>query len=102
MTVSVCDDASAPACDNTYAWLRHAFERVIEDASCDRRRAYAWGVVQAAALGKVLGFERISVVELGVGGGAGLISLERIAERAAALSGVGVDVYGFDTGVGLP
>jgi hypothetical protein len=75
---------------------------VIEDAICDRRRAYAWGVVQAAALGKVLGFERISVVELGVGGGAGLISLERIAERAAALSGIAVDVYGFDTGVGLP
>jgi hypothetical protein len=91
MAVAVREEV-APACDNTYAWLRFAFQQVIEDPICDRRRA----------LGKVLGFDRISAVELGVGGGAGLISLERIGERAAALSGVAVDVYGFDTGVGLP
>jgi hypothetical protein len=99
---AVRDQVSSPDCDNTYAWLRYAFERVIADPICDRRRGYAWGVVQAAAFGKVLGFARISAIELGVGGGAGLISLERIAARAAELSGVGIDVYGFDTGTGLP
>lgn len=103
LTEAVVDPAvAAIPCDNTYAWLRHAFTCVIDDELCARRRTYAWGVVQAAALGKVLGHARISVIELGVGGGAGLISLERIAERTAALSGIDIDVYGFDTGVGLP
>ena len=101
-TLASVVEVSEPTCDNTYAWLRYAFEQIVEDEICDRRRAYAWGVVQAVALGRVLGVDRISAIELGVGGGAGLISLERIAERAAVLSGVGVDVYGFDTGVGLP
>lgn len=99
---SAQDAAVAAACDNTYAWLRRAFTMVVEDPLCDRRRAYAWGVVQAAAMGKVLGLPRLSVLEMGVGGGAGLISLERIAARVAAISGVALDVFGFDTGVGLP
>jgi hypothetical protein len=39
-----------------------------------------------------------------VAGGAGLLALERIAEKLEELPdvGVGVDVYGFDTGKGLP
>ncbi|MDR7554855.1 MAG: hypothetical protein QN157_04545 [Armatimonadota bacterium] len=46
--------------------------------------------------------DRVSVVEFGVAGGNGLVALERIAERVETQLGVAVDVYGFDTGTGMP
>ena len=44
----------------------------------------------------------ISVIEFGVAGGAGLLSLERTAELVEARTKVQRGVHGFDTGVGLP
>ena len=66
------------------------------------RPPYLWGTLCAAALARQLGYPRISVLELGVAGGNGLRELERIAAFAERLSGVGIDVYGFDGGAGLP
>ena len=88
--------------DNTYMWLRHAFHEILKDELCARKPMYVWGIVQGAALGKVLGIPRISVIEFGVAGGAGLISMEHIAQRVEAMTGMRIDVYGFDTGAGLP
>ena len=45
---------------------------------------------------------RIAVIEFGVAGGAGLLSLERCAELVGGLIGIAIEVYGFDTGTGLP
>ena len=42
------------------------------------------------------------MLEFGVAGGAGLLSLERIAELVEGLTGVEIEVHGFDTGTGLP
>lgn len=66
------------------------------------RPHYAYGVQQAVELASRLGIDRISVVEFGVAGGAGLVELSRQAELAKRATGVEVDVYGFDTGQGLP
>ncbi|MFC4112808.1 hypothetical protein [Nonomuraea zeae] len=66
------------------------------------RPHYAYGVQQAAELARRLGVGRISVVEFGVAGGAGIVELNRMAALATAASGVQIDVYGFDTGAGLP
>jgi hypothetical protein len=88
--------------DNNYMWLRHAFHELLKDELCARKPMYVWGIVQGAALGKVLGIPRISVIEFGVAGGAGLISMEHIAQRVEAMTGMRIDVYGFDTGAGLP
>jgi hypothetical protein len=63
---------------------------------------YLWGTMCAAALGAALGHPRISVIEFGVAGGNGLIELERVSAWVAGRSGVAIDVYGFDTGSGLP
>jgi hypothetical protein len=49
-----------------------------------------------------LGLPRVAVLELGVAGGNGLLALERAAAAASSVSGVAVDVYGFDTGSGMP
>lgn len=70
----------------------------------EERGAYAYCLYHAAALAARLGVPRISVLEFGVAGGNGLMALERIAEglrRDGALP-VEVEIYGFDTGAGMP
>jgi hypothetical protein len=44
----------------------------------------------------------VSVIEFGVAGGAGLVSMERIAEAAESMIGIQIEVHGFDTGTGIP
>jgi hypothetical protein len=66
------------------------------------RPHYAYGVQQAAVLARRLGIPRISVIEFGVAGGAGLVELDRMARLATADTGVEIDLFGFDTGHGLP
>jgi hypothetical protein len=66
------------------------------------RPHYAYGVQQAAVLAQRLGIPRISVIEFGVAGGAGLAEMTRMAKLATEDTGVEIDVYGFDTGAGLP
>jgi hypothetical protein len=88
--------------DNSYEWIGQAFRQILSDPLGNRYRPYTWGVLQGAALAKVLGHRRISVVEFGVAGGSGLLSLERVAELVEQNVGVGIEVYGFDAGKGLP
>lgn len=66
------------------------------------RPYYAYGVHQAARQAKRLGKDRMSVIEFGVAGGTGLLALEYIAEEIGRHVGITIDVYGFDTGEGLP
>lgn len=94
--------AVAPPFDNRYDWLRAAFEDLQADPACGGRSAYIWGVLHGAALGKVLGLNAVSVLEFGVAGGAGLLAMEEIAERAERKIGIKINVFGFDTGKGLP
>ncbi len=61
-----------------------------------------WGVLHAAHLARQLGLARISVIEFGVAGGNGLINLEQVASAAGRQLQISIDVYGFDTGAGLP
>lgn len=42
------------------------------------------------------------MAEFGVAGGAGLVAMERAAELAEEMIGIGIDAYGFDTGGGMP
>jgi len=66
------------------------------------RPPYAYGTYYAAHLARALGMDRMSVIEFGVGQGKGLLALEGIASEVSAEVGVGIDVYGFDSGAGLP
>lgn len=66
------------------------------------RQHYAYLIYEAASLAKKLGKPKISIIEFGVAGGRGLIFLERYAEWAESVLGVEIEVYGFDTGSGLP
>jgi len=66
------------------------------------RPHYAYGMLHGARLAKRLGYQRTSVVEFGVAGGAGLIAAEAFASSVQHETGVALDIYGFDMGSGLP
>jgi hypothetical protein len=88
--------------DYAYPWLNSIFMKLLSEERGVLRPNYTWGVLHGVHLAKTLGINRVSVIEFGVAGGSGLISLDRVAEKVEAIFGVGADVYGFDTGSGLP
>ena len=68
----------------------------------DARPQYVWGSLLAAHTASALGQPGFTAIEFGVAGGNGLLALERAAAAAAELLGVTAEVYGFDTGTGMP
>lgn len=65
------------------------------------RPNYLMGVLYAASQAKEEAIEDISVIEFGVAGGAGLITLQEYAAAAEKELGIRISVWGFDTGEGL-
>lgn len=63
---------------------------------------FAYGLYHAALTAKRLGIPRISAIEFGVAGGNGLVALERISTLVERQLGVEIEIYGFDTGTGMP
>src|ERR1700760_3430262 len=66
------------------------------------RQQYAFPILYAADAAKKYGYKSITIVELGVAGGAGLMNMCRIAEQTRAATGIDIRVAGFDTGKGMP
>lgn len=66
------------------------------------RPNYAFGVFSATEQARKLGIPNVSVIEFGVAGGRGLRSLEAIAAAVSRETGIGIQVFGFDTGEGMP
>jgi hypothetical protein len=83
-------------------WLNAQHKVLLAKHDGERRPNYAWGTLHGLYLAAALKIPRVSVLEFGVAGGNGLVSLENIAEDAESLFGINVDVHGFDIGTGLP
>lgn len=66
------------------------------------RMHYAYIMWEAAKLAAQLGEDRISAIEFGVAGGNGLLWMEKHAEQIENVFPVKIEIYGFDTGQGLP
>lgn len=66
------------------------------------RGQYLFGMSEAARNASRLGIPSISVIEFGVAGGAGLVSMEEIADKIESQYNVKIQIYGFDLGSGLP
>lgn len=66
------------------------------------RNDYAYGMYQAAVQAKALGIKRVTAVEFGVFNGDGLGEMEKIAWCMKQELDVKFDLFGFDTGEGLP
>lgn len=78
-----------------------SYEQQLGLGAVDRPH-YGYCVYHAAVLAKKLGYRRISVLEFGVAGGNGLMNLEYHAQEIKKLFAIEIDIYGFDTGEGLP
>ena len=70
--------------------------------NAEARPQYAYCIYHAGLLARSLGYPSMSVVEFGVAGGNGLVNAEYHAAQTEATTGVKIEVYGFDTGAGLP
>lgn len=66
------------------------------------RMHYAYCMYMAALEAKTLGYTRISALEFGVAGGNGLINCEFHAKAISRLLGIEFEIYGFDSGKGMP
>lgn len=81
---------------------RRAFYREYFFQNKLNRMHYASLVWIAAKEAKALGYKRISVAEFGVAGGDGLLALKFHAREIGRLFHIEIQVYGFDTGQGMP
>ena len=66
------------------------------------RHHHAYGILAAADCARGLGVERITLLEFGVAHGTGLLNMAAVAERVTEQTGVRCDIYGFDSGRGMP
>jgi hypothetical protein len=62
----------------------------------------AHSLLRGAANAKRFRRKKLTVVELGVASGAGLINISHIARRITKITGIGFEIFGFDTGTGMP
>ncbi|NOZ71925.1 MAG: hypothetical protein GXP38_08425 [Chloroflexi bacterium] len=85
-----------------YGQINALVENIAAKLGTEQRPHYTWGMAHGAYLAQQLGIPRISVIELGVAGGNGLVALDHAAAFVENALGVKIDVFGFDSGSGLP
>src|SRR5688572_24178668 len=87
-----------------YALVRRLAKsvRTIDRWGAVERPHYLAGVLAAADQALREGVQRIAAIEFGVAGGNGLVALQNYAALVEGQTGVTIDVFGFDTGEGLP
>lgn len=66
------------------------------------RPHYGHCIFEAARLASHLKYPRISVIEFGCGGGNGLVIAEKHIAEVSKLFPVEIELYGFDSGAGMP
>lgn len=75
--------------------MKVAFDLIV-------RQQYAFPILYAADAARRHGYRQVTLVELGVASGAGLLNMCRIAERTTAATGIEFRIVGFDGGKGMP
>lgn len=66
------------------------------------RPHYLMGILQGADQARAEGINEICVIEFGVAAGNGLLEMQKYAAEVEKTTGIGITVYGFDNGKGLP
>ena len=87
------------ALDSVFNFLSYEAKLRVRSVT---RSQYGFGLLQAARLAARLGIPKISAIEFGVAGGNGLLALEDHARHVTRETAVEFDIYGFDSGAGLP
>lgn len=66
------------------------------------RQQHAYGLLKAARTAIAERLNTVTVLEFGVASGAGIMNLAHVAERITRETGIRFEIYGFDTGEGMP
>lgn len=66
------------------------------------RPHYRFCIVSGAILARQLGYKKMSILELGVAGGNGLICIEKICQQVKKRWDMDFEIFGFDMESGLP
>ncbi|WP_415320304.1 hypothetical protein ABXT63_04135 [Candidatus Pelagibacter sp. Uisw_092] len=82
--------------------LRVAFLKYLQVKYKTFKPHYETVLLESCKEAKKLGINKISVLELGVAGGNGIIALEKYKKSIEKHLDVKIDIYGFDTGEGMP
>tara|TARA_Y100000590_G_scaffold464261_1_gene633272 strand:+ start:239 stop:1066 length:828 start_codon:yes stop_codon:yes gene_type:complete len=82
--------------------LRVAFLKLLSLKYKTFRPQYETILLESCKEAKKIGYNEISVLELGVAGGNGMVSLENYKKKIEKILDIKINIYGFDTGEGLP
>lgn len=82
--------------------LRVAFLKYLSLKFKKFRPHYETILLESTIEAKKLGYKEVSILELGVAGGNGIISLENYKKKIEKITGVKINIFGFDYGEGLP
>jgi hypothetical protein len=82
--------------------LRVAFLKYLSLKFKKFRPHYETILLESTIEAKKLGYKEVSILELGVAGGNGIISLENYKKKIEKVTGVKINIFGFDYGEGLP
>lgn len=83
-------------------WQRAFPYKSLIDYSVVERPHYGYCMYNAAQLALWLGHKVVSAIEFGVASGGGLLAAEQHAQEITREIGVEFQIYGFDSGKGLP
>jgi hypothetical protein len=89
---------------NALSVLVGVFGSFRQKAACDLlvRPYHAFALLKAADWARTYGLPAISVIEFGVAAGTGLMNIAILARKVTSITGVDIQVYGFDGGKGMP
>ena len=82
--------------------LRVAFLKYLQVKYKTFKPHYETILLESCKEAKKLGINNVSVLELGVAGGNGIIALEKYKKSIEKYLKIKIDIYGFDTGEGMP
>ena len=82
--------------------LRVAFLKYLSLKYKKFRPHYETILLESSNEAKKIGYKEVSVLELGVAGGNGIISLENWKKKIEKITGIKINIFGFDYGEGLP
>ncbi len=82
--------------------LRVAILKYLTHKYKQFRPHYETILLESVLEAKKLGYNSVTVLELGVAGGNGIISLEKYKKKIEKLTNIEIKIYGFDLGEGLP
>ena len=82
--------------------LRVAFLKYLIIKFAKFRPHYETILLESALEAKKIGYKEISVLELGVAGGNGILALEKYKKIIEKNINIKINIFGFDFGDGLP